>query len=67
MTLVEFRDQETLAELCRHPDVKDLLQPFPAGNRALAVVDGETVTAVQTILARLGVTFTPPQAPDRGS
>ncbi|MCB9445978.1 MAG: helicase-associated domain-containing protein [Ardenticatenaceae bacterium] len=59
MTLFEFRDQETLAELCQLAELKDLLQPFSAGKRALAVVDGERVTAVQTILARLGVIITP--------
>lgn len=59
MTLFEFRDQETLAELCQHPELKELLQPFPAGKRALAVVDGEMVAAAHTILARLGVKITP--------
>lgn len=58
MTLFEFRDQETLAELRQLPALKELLQPFPAGNRALAVVGEEEVTAVQTILARLGVKIT---------
>jgi hypothetical protein len=59
MTLFEFRDQETLAELCQLAELKELLHPFPAGKRALAVVDGESVTAVQSILARLGVEITP--------
>ncbi|MBK8984928.1 MAG: helicase-associated domain-containing protein [Chloroflexi bacterium] len=55
MTLFEFRDQETLAELRELPELKELLQPFAAGDRALAVVAGGQVTAVQAILARLGV------------
>jgi hypothetical protein len=59
MTLFEFRDQETLAELCQLAELKELLHPFPAGKRALAVVDGESVTAVQSILTRLGVEITP--------
>ena len=59
MTLFEFRDQETLAELCQHSELKELLQPFPAGKRALAMVEGEMVTAVQIILTRLGVNITP--------
>ena len=59
VTLFEFRDQETLNELRQHSELKDLLQPFPAGKRALAVVNGEMVTAVQTILAGLGVKITP--------
>ncbi|MGB5061969.1 MAG: hypothetical protein WBO48_24960, partial [Candidatus Promineifilaceae bacterium] len=57
VTLFEFRDQETLAELRALPELNDMLQPFAAGNRALAAVDGEQVTAVQAILARLGVEF----------
>lgn len=57
VTLFEFRDQETLAELRALPELNDMLQPFVAGNRALAAVDGEQVTAVQAILARLGVEF----------
>lgn len=59
MTLFEFRDQETLTELRQLPELQDLLQPFPAGNRALAVVEEGQVTAVQTILTRLGVKITP--------
>jgi hypothetical protein len=59
MTLFEFRDQETLNELRQHSELKDLLHPFPAGKRALAVVDGEMVTAVQAILVRLGIKITP--------
>lgn len=59
MTLFEFRDQATLAELCQLTELKDLLQPFPAGKRALAVVDEESITAVKTILNRLGVKTTP--------
>lgn len=57
VTFFEFRDQETLAELRALPELKDLLQPFAAGNRALATVDREQVTAVQAALARLGVEF----------
>jgi hypothetical protein len=55
MTLFEFRDQETLAELRQLPELQDMLQPFPAGNRALAVVNKDQVTAVQSMLARLGI------------
>ncbi len=57
MTLFEFRDQETLVELRALPELKDLLQPFAAGNRALARVDEKQVTAVQAILTRLGLEF----------
>ncbi|MFO7684082.1 MAG: helicase-associated domain-containing protein [Chloroflexota bacterium] len=55
LTLFEFRDQETLAELRDLPELRELLQPFAAGNRALAVVAEEEVTAVHAILSRLGV------------
>ncbi len=55
MTLFEFRDQETLAELRDLPELTERLQPFDAGKRALAVVAEEEVTAVRTILSGLGV------------
>mgnify|MGYP001312298865 FL=1 len=55
MTLFEFRDREALAELRELPELKEMLQPFAAGDRALAVVAEEEVTAVQAILSRLGV------------
>ena len=54
-TLVEFRDQETLAELRQRPDLRDVLQPFPAGDRALALVPPDRLAEVQAILTRLGV------------
>jgi hypothetical protein len=37
------------------PQLKELLNPFAAGDRALAVVDTEQVSAVQSILSELGV------------
>ena len=58
LTLLEFRDQEALAELRQLPELHDLLQPFPAGNRALATVDKSNLTAVRQILTRLGVQIT---------
>jgi hypothetical protein len=59
MTLFEFRDQGTLTELCQLAELKDLLHPFPAGKRALAVVNKGGITAVKSILNRLGVKVTP--------
>ena len=59
ITLFEFRNLETLAELSKLADLKELLHPFPAGKRALAVVDEEQITAVKTILNRLGIKITP--------
>ena len=59
VTLFEFRDQKTLTELCQHVELKGVLRPFPAGTRALAVVDEASVAAVQTTLAQLGVNVTP--------
>lgn len=55
LTLLEFRDQETLAELLQLPELQDVLRPFPAGNRALATVEKSNLTAVRQILTRLGV------------
>lgn len=53
--LIEFQDATVLAELLQHPDLQPLLRPFPAGERALATVKPENLTAVQTILTQLGI------------
>jgi hypothetical protein len=55
LTLIEFRDQDTLDEVRTDPDLQPYLTPFPAGNRALAVVPSDKLAEVQQILARLGV------------
>ncbi len=55
LTLIEFRDRDALAELCKLPELVPLLKPFPAGNRALAVVESNRLGEVEAILARLGV------------
>lgn len=54
-TLIEFRDQETMAELLEHPELRDYLQSFPAGNRALTAVSPDHLPQVQAVLTRLGV------------
>jgi hypothetical protein len=55
LTLIEFDDQATLAELQQRPDLRALLTPFPAGERALAVVPAAQLPHVKDILVRLGV------------
>jgi hypothetical protein len=55
LTLVQFRDQETLDELRQQPALGHLLKPFPAGKRALAVVPTERLAELQEILERFGV------------
>lgn len=55
LTLVQFRDQEALDELRQQPDLKPYLVPFPAGDRALAVVPADKLAEVQELLARFGV------------
>jgi hypothetical protein len=55
LTLIEFRDQSALDELAQHPDLKKLLVPFPAGNRALAMAPEDQLARVKEILAGLGV------------
>ncbi len=55
LTLIEFRDRGALAELRRQPKLKSLLRPFPAGERALAVVPADRLSEVEEILARYGV------------
>ena len=55
LTLMEFRDGETLEELRAQPELKDLLIPFAAGDRALAAVPAGRLAEVKAILAGLGV------------
>jgi hypothetical protein len=55
LTLIEFRDQTALGELSRHPDLRGYLTPFPAGDRALAVVPTDKLAQVEEILSRLGL------------
>jgi len=55
VTLLEFRDPEALSELLTHPALQGYLTPFPAGNRALAVVPPKQLATVKRILQTLGV------------
>lgn len=55
LTLIEFRDPEALEELRERPDLRGLLIPFPAGDRALAAVPAGRLAEVKAILAGLGV------------
>lgn len=55
LTLIEFRDQAALEELAAHPDLQPCLIPFPAADRALAVVSAEKLPQVKEILGQFGV------------
>lgn len=55
VTLLEFRDPEALSELLTHPALQGYLTPFPAGNRALAVVPAKQLATVKRSLQTLGV------------
>ena len=55
LTLIEFSDPRTLAELSEQPPLKGLLTPFAAGDRSLAVVPTDRVWEVRKVLAGLGV------------
>ncbi|MFN8496305.1 MAG: helicase-associated domain-containing protein [Anaerolineae bacterium] len=55
LTLVELRDGRTLDELREDDTLRELLTPFPAGERALAVIPTERLAEVETRLAALGV------------
>jgi hypothetical protein len=55
LTLLEFRDKESLDELRKHADLQPYLTPFPAGNRALAVIPTAKLAEVTGILDRMGV------------
>jgi hypothetical protein len=55
VTLVAFRDRETLDELREDPELNGLLTPFPAGDRALAVVPTGSLPRLREVLAAFGV------------
>jgi hypothetical protein len=55
ITLVAFRDRETLDELREDPELDALLTPFSAGDRALAVVPTESLPRLREVLATFGV------------
>jgi hypothetical protein len=55
LTLLEFRDQETLQEVAQLPEARDYLTLFPSQDRALAIVLAEKLAQVKAILAQLGV------------
>lgn len=55
LTLLEFRDAAALEGLRKDPVLREQLTPFPAGERALAVVREEDLEQVRAALARLGV------------
>lgn len=57
VTLLEFRDSQALQELLTHPELQSYLTPFPAGQRALAVVPAKQLAAVKRLLQTLGVTI----------
>lgn len=56
VTLVEFESKEHRAELLAHPQLRDLLTPFAAGDRALALIDSDRAEVVEQLLGDLGVT-----------
>lgn len=57
LTLMEFRDKETLDELLKHEGLRPHLQPFAAQDRALAVVAEKSLPHITQILTELGVTI----------
>lgn len=55
VTLVEFSDPQSLADLLTRPDISPLLTPFPAGDRALATIQQTNLPQLQTLLTQLGI------------
>jgi hypothetical protein len=55
LTLIEFDDQVTLDELRAHPDLAPYLVPFPAQERALAVVPDGRLEKLLDMLSQLGM------------
>ena len=57
LTLIEFRDRETLDELLKHEGLRPHLQPFPTQDRALVVVSEASLNQVRQILIELGMSI----------
>ncbi len=58
-TLVQFRDQAVVNELCADPALAQYMQPFmPAANLGLALVQPDDVAALRVLLAERGVELT---------
>ena len=55
LSLIEFRDPGALDELRKHPELQQLLSPFPAGHRALAGVPTDRLSELKEILTGFGV------------
>ena len=55
LTLVEFRDKAVMAEMRQHPELKAILRPFAAGDRALAVVPADALEKLLLTLDQLGI------------
>ncbi len=55
LTLIEFRDHDTMAELLAQPDLQAKLTPFPTTDRAIASVAPGDLGAVKTTLISLGI------------
>jgi hypothetical protein len=58
VTLLEFDSKAHLADALAHPRLHDLLTPFAAGDRALAMVAAAHLAEVEKILAEMGVDLT---------
>ncbi len=60
LTLVQFRDQGVLDELCADPIVARYMRPFkPEAKLGLAVVKAADVAALQALLAERGINLVP--------
>ncbi len=56
ITLVQFRDTQTLQELLQEPELQGLLQPFkPDAGHALAVVSADQVSQLHQFLNERGI------------
>jgi hypothetical protein len=58
LTLLQFRDQQAVNELCADPEMARYMRPFlPQANLGLAVVSAQEVEVVRTLLEERGVSL----------
>ena len=57
-TLIEFINHDILNELLKHSQLREILQPFAAGERAITAVPASKLPQVRAILTQLGIKIT---------
>lgn len=55
LTLVEFQEKNVLQEILANTELRPYFTPFPAGERALAVITAENLPHLEQLLTQFGI------------